>query len=195
MRLQRTRTNLADGDESIGMIVNTSTSATVSQCGQDTAFGAGEAIALLHTEPATVNYARGSHLALVLPREALESRLTDIDDATMRLISQRNEAIPLLLAYLRLVHDKVGPATPELRDAVVTHVYDLVALAVGAHVPLGESGLSTVAAARLGGARLHRRVFPGPGSQRWVCRATSQHLATLPAASAGDGGNSAARAT
>jgi AraC-like DNA-binding protein len=151
MHLQRTRTNLADSDESIGMIVNFATS-KISQCGRDVVLGPGEAVALLHAEPAAVTFASGSHLALVLPRDALASRVKDIDSATMRLIPRHSEELRLLVSYLRLALEKAVLATPELREAVVTHVHDLVALSLGEPAPVGESSASAVVAARLAAA-------------------------------------------
>lgn len=43
-------------------------------------------------------------------------------------------------------------ATPELRDAVVTHVHNLFALAMTSHRIIGESSLRAVAAARVSAA-------------------------------------------
>ncbi len=147
MHLQRAQTNLADNDESIGMIISFNIG-EISQRGRNIVLGPGDAVALLHAEPAAVTYAAGSHLALVLPRDALASRVQDIGSATMRLIPRRSEALRLLVSYLRLVLEKAVLATPELREAVATHVHDLVALSLGEHAPVGESSASAVVAAR-----------------------------------------------
>src|SRR5260370_16772830 len=151
MHLQRGQTDLADNDDSIGMIINFS-KREISQRGRNIVLGPGEVIALLHAEPAAVTYAWGSHLALVLPRDALASRVKDIDSATMRLIPRHSEALRLLVSYLRLVLEKAVLATPELREAVVTHVHDLVAISLGEPTPVGESSASAVVAARLAAA-------------------------------------------
>jgi AraC-like DNA-binding protein len=147
MHLQRAQANLADSDESIGMIVNFNAS-KISQRGRNVVLGPGEAVALLHAEPAAVTYSSGSHLALVLPRDALASRVKDIDSVTMRLIPRHSEALRLLVSYLRLVLEKAVLATPELREAVATHVQDLAALSLGEHPPVGESSASAVVVAR-----------------------------------------------
>ena len=68
----------------------------------------------------------------------------------MQLIPRRSEALRLLLRYLKLFE-----ISPKLRDAVASHVHDLMALALIQHAPLGESKLGAVATARLNEARDH----------------------------------------
>jgi AraC-like DNA-binding protein len=155
VHFRRTRAAVADGDDSIGIIVNMGESAIVTQRGQDMALGAGNAIAVLHEEPATLSYAAGSHLGLSVPRAALAPLVTDIDDATMRLIPHNSEALRLLVNYLRLVGDELVLSTPKLRRVVVTHVHELVALVLSPGRAVSEDGLSAVVAARLSAALDH----------------------------------------
>jgi AraC-like DNA-binding protein len=155
VRLQRTRATVADGDDSIGVIVNLGESGTVIQRGREVALGAGDAVALLHHEPATVAFAQGSYLGVLVPRAALASRLKNVDDATMRLIPHGTEPLRLLVTYLRLVADGLVLAQPKLRRVVVNHVHDLVALALTSHHRAGESGVSAAVAARLNAALDH----------------------------------------
>ena len=147
MRLQRTRSTIADGDNSIGLVVNLGERGQVCQRGRDVALEDGDAVLLLHAEPATVTYARG-HLGLVVPRSALAARVRNVDDTTMRLIPHGTEALRLLVDYLRLVREELVLATPELRRAVVTHIHHLVALALGPQRANGEDGASAMRAAR-----------------------------------------------
>ena len=44
----------------------------------------------------------------------------------------RNAVLRLLIAYLKMLRDNDAPAAPELRGLTATHVYDLIALAIGA---------------------------------------------------------------
>jgi AraC-like DNA-binding protein len=149
VRLRRTRVSVVAGDDSIGIIVNLGERGTVAQRGREVALGAGDAVAVLHQEPATVAFAQGTYFAISVPRAALASRVRDIDDATMRLIPHGTEPLRLLLSYLRLVAEELVLATPKLRRVVVSHVHDLVALALRAHRAVGERGSSAVRAARL----------------------------------------------
>lgn len=63
-----------------------------------------------------------------------------------------------------MVQDEFTLAAPELRQAVVSHIHDLVALALGANRDTRQSGLSAVAAARLATALADiNRSFSEPG--------------------------------
>jgi len=87
---------------------------------------------------------------VVVPRAALVGRDRNVDNSTLQLIPRRSEALRLLLRYLKLFE-----ISPKLRDAVASHVHDLMALALIQHAPLGESKLGAVATARLNEARDH----------------------------------------
>ena len=56
------------------------------------------------------------------------------------------------MAYLKSAFTESVLATPKLRDAVVAHIHDLLALAIGECAPLGESSASAVVTARRGAA-------------------------------------------
>jgi len=68
-----------------------------------------------------------------------------LEEGFMQPIPRDNEALQLPTKYVRLVEDQ-RLATPELRRLVVSHVYDLVALALGATETANGRG---VRAARL----------------------------------------------
>jgi AraC-like DNA-binding protein len=148
MRFKRSQTNIVDGDDSIGVIICSPGRSQLSQRGREIEFRAGDAITLLHSEPAIVDYAEGLQFGLCMPREALTRRVTNVDSLTMRPIPRRTEALRLLTAYLRSALKNGALAAPKLRDAVVTHIHDLVALAISECAPLGESSASAVVAAR-----------------------------------------------
>jgi AraC-like DNA-binding protein len=132
VRFDRTRTFTADGDDSLGMVINLGGSRTLSQRGRDVVLGVGDAALLLHQEPAALTCAEGSHLGLVLSRSALAARVHNLDDATMQVVPRGNEPLRLLASYLEHVREEIDFATPELCELVVTHVHDLAALALGA---------------------------------------------------------------
>ncbi|MBR0825422.1 helix-turn-helix transcriptional regulator [Bradyrhizobium manausense] len=148
MRFKRVQASIADGDDSIGLIVCSPSRSQLSQRGQDITLRAGDAIAILHSEPATVTYVDGLLFGLAVPRDAIAQRVANVESLSMRPISQRAEALRLLMAYLKSAFNESALAAPKLRDAVVAHIHDLVALAIGEFAPLGESGASAVVAAR-----------------------------------------------
>jgi AraC-like DNA-binding protein len=149
VRLERRRAGAADGDGSIGIIVNLGERGMVTQRGQKVALGAGDAVAVRHEEPPTVSFAQGSYVGLLVPRAALASRVRDLDDVIMRLIPRGTESLRVLLSYLRSVGDELALATPRLRRLVVSHVHDLVALALSPQRATGEVSMSALRAARL----------------------------------------------
>ena len=148
MRFERLRANLSDGDDSIGIIVCSPGKCRLSQRDREIDLRAGDAIAVLHSEAVTVTYVDGLLFGLVVPREALAERVTSVESLAMRPVSHRTEALRLLMAYLKSTFNESVLASPNLRDAVVTHIHDLVAIAISACVPLGESSTSAVVAAR-----------------------------------------------
>jgi AraC-like DNA-binding protein len=152
-RYYRTAVMVADGDDSIGLVVNLGKRATVSQCGLNVVLGAGDAVPILSHEPAVLTSTH--HLGVAVPRAALASRLNNIDDMGMRVIPRGTEALRLLTNYLSLVHDKLVLETPKLRDMVVSHVHDLMALALIPHPNAGGAGSSALTHARLNAALDH----------------------------------------
>jgi AraC-like DNA-binding protein len=155
MRFKRLRTNIVDGDDSIGLVVCSPGRSQLSQRGREIDFRSGDAIALLHGEPAILTYTEGLQFGLSVPRDALASRVANVESLAMRPISRRTEALRLLMTYLKSALSKHALATPRLRDVVVTHIHDLVALALGEYTPLGESSASAVVAARHSAALDH----------------------------------------
>jgi AraC-like DNA-binding protein len=164
MRFKRSQTNIVDGDDSIGIVVSSPSRSQLSQRGREIELRAGDAIAVLHSEPVTVTYVEGLQFGLAVPRDALTPRVTNVDSLTMRPISRRTEALRLLMTYLKSALKEGALAAPKLRDAVVTHIHDLVALAIGECAPLGESSASAVMAARHSAALDHIAAhFHDPG--------------------------------
>ena len=142
MRFKRSQANIVDGDDSIGIVVCSPSWSQLSQRGQEIELRAGDAIALLHSEPAIVTYAEGLQFGLSVPRDALTPRVTNVDSLTMRPISRRTEALRLLMTYLKSALKEGALAAPKLRDAVEC-------------APLGESSASAVVAARHSAALEH----------------------------------------
>jgi AraC-like DNA-binding protein len=159
----RTPVMAAEGDDSVGLVINLGKRATASQRGRDVVLGAGDAVPILTHEPSMLT---GTHLlGVVVPRAALASRLgSHVDDADMRVIPRRTESLRLLTSYMSLVHDKLVLGTPKLRDMVVSHVHDLMALALTPHLAASEAASSALAHARLNAALNHIAAhFQEPG--------------------------------
>ncbi|PJG52043.1 AraC family transcriptional regulator [Bradyrhizobium forestalis] len=130
-RFLRTPELIADADDSVGLLLNLVGDLSLSHCGREASLGEKDAIAVLHGEPAAVCF-RNAKAAVVVPRAGLAPLVANIEDAAMRVIPRESDALRLLTGYLKMVHEGLPLATPELRQRVAVHVLDLVAMAIGA---------------------------------------------------------------
>jgi len=103
------------------------------------------------------SYARpdtGKVLAMRLPATALNMIVPDAMDRVARAIPKETEALRLLTNYAYSLNDSQALATAELRKLTVTHLYDLIAIALGASREAGEqASVRTMAAARFNAMR------------------------------------------
>ena len=132
VRLERTAKMLADGDDSLVLLIATSGRLTITQRGSEVLLGAAEAVALLRAEPAQIIAAGGDRLGVVIPRASIAPLVCDVESAAMRLIPNHNESLRLLITYIGMLPNQ-APRTAGLRHLCATHICDLVAMAVGAN--------------------------------------------------------------
>jgi len=94
--------------------------------------GRGEAVLASAAHPVDVVMQTNSrHLSLRLPRAILEATAADLDAWTARRIPSNVGGLSLLIGYVGAL--RLGELTnPADRDLVVSHIYDLVALLLGA---------------------------------------------------------------
>jgi AraC-like DNA-binding protein len=92
----------------------------------------GEAVLASAAHPVDVVIGTTSrHISLRLPRAILEARVPDLDAFNARRIPSNTEGLSLLTGYVGAL--RLSELTnPAYRDLVVSHVYDLVALLLGA---------------------------------------------------------------
>lgn len=151
LRDSRTPSLVADGQDELNLLINLAGPVLVSARGTDTALGEGEAIVMSSAEPNVVTRpSQGLIIGITMPRNALATHIPDLNDALARVIPAQSEALKLLKGYLAMLVDDRNPTSPEVCQAVVGHVSELVALALGA--ARGEAqfaGGRGVAAARL----------------------------------------------
>jgi AraC-like DNA-binding protein len=85
-----------------------------------------------------------------MPRKAFAPLLRDFDACLAHPVRGNSAALNLMLQYIHLLRDESLTSTPELQELAVTHVYDLVALALGATRDAAETARRRgVSAARL----------------------------------------------
>jgi AraC-like DNA-binding protein len=146
-RYDRAKELLADGDDSVGIMINLGRRAVVMHRGHEVALGPGEAIPMFTRAAAVLIATR--HVGLLFPRSALTSRVRNLD-AVPGTIPRETEALRLLVGYASMVRERFTLSTSSLQNAIVGHIHDLALLALGAQ--RAEDCRRAVAAARLNAA-------------------------------------------
>jgi AraC-like DNA-binding protein len=132
-RLARTRELVAEGSDQLWLSITRAGALTFAQCGREAMVGEGEATLASYAEPLTlVRPSPGLSLGFLIPLATLAALVSNVEDALLRPIPRNTEALRLLIGYLNLLQDDHALVSAEMRHLVVSHVHDLVALAVGA---------------------------------------------------------------
>lgn len=149
---RRTRESLADGLDDFAMAVNLGGRYVVRQGkeeielnhGEATLLSLGRTCELIHCPP-------GGLLGMRFPRSQIMTRIADADERCMRRIGAGTEALRLLTDYVGIAQQHDVIASFELQQLFTDHVYDLIALSVGATRNAGEEAQGR----GLRAARLH----------------------------------------
>jgi AraC-like DNA-binding protein len=129
MNVSRTRELLADGDDSLILHV-VAGPCRGRQWGRDVVLKTGDA-GLISNADTCVFTCSGKTLLLSLARQELRPLIADFDSIIMRSVPADSSALRLLRHYVRLV-EEAPELTAELQHLTVTHIYDLVAVTLGA---------------------------------------------------------------
>lgn len=101
--------------------------------GKEITVGPGPAVLMSCADKATVENALPiQHVTLKVPRTALRSLVVGIEDAFMRPVLADTAALQLLKSYLATLRAEHDRADIDLQRAMILHIYDLIALALGA---------------------------------------------------------------
>jgi AraC-like DNA-binding protein len=128
----RTADLVKDGNDSYALVMPVSGTMVRSQLGRDLKVDSGEAVGILHAEPASIIFNKLSHIALMMPRAALSPLVANLEDTATRPIPRGNEALRLLRRYIGNLRAIPDLTDQTLGDLVATHICDLVAVALGA---------------------------------------------------------------
>jgi AraC-like DNA-binding protein len=131
LTIRRTRELLADGNDDVVFAVPPSAANMVSHRGRELS-PIGDAVLLSTADVLRIDVTSGSHQMVTLSRRRLTPLVPGLEDGFMRPVPRHTDALKLLTRYVRLFDDQRSLATPELRNLMVNHVYDLIALALGA---------------------------------------------------------------
>ncbi|PDT79010.1 AraC family transcriptional regulator [Bradyrhizobium sp. C9] len=125
--------DLLDGTDHLMLRISLSGTPVLSHRGREVTGAAGDAILMSTTEPwVSISPSLTRFLSLRLRRNALTPLVSYPEDALMRPVPRDTEALKLLTFYLQKLIRMEPMSAPELRQAIVTHIYDLVALVIGA---------------------------------------------------------------
>lgn len=128
---RRTRED-SDPTEDVGLLVNSGAERMLRQNGKESVIARGEATLISLTDALeTANRPPGGLLVLRFPRPQLSPRLLATQDCFLRTIPRQTAALTLLTSYLSAARES-SQNDPDLQHAVVSHIYDLAALAIGA---------------------------------------------------------------
>jgi AraC-like DNA-binding protein len=133
IRMDRTRALVADGSDDLILPLVTAGRHFASQRGRQTALDAHETALLSTADIGSVACAsRSQAIVIRLPRTGIASAAPRLNDTLGRPILRDGEALRLLTRYVELLGADATPTSPSLSRLAVAHVYDLVALAIGA---------------------------------------------------------------
>lgn len=151
----RSRSLLSDGNDDFLVTINRSGFSVLSQIGRECRVDTGWAALTTMAEAGVQNWpAPASWFNLRIPRRRLAGLVRKPEDALIRPIQARSGPLGLLLDYFKMALRGHRLASVELRQLFVTHVCDLVALAVGATRDADQlASRRGLRAARLNGAK------------------------------------------
>jgi len=132
-RVTRTRAQASDSNDDLVLVIADGR-ILFHQGKKEVELGAGEALLWSNAMPGgSLNNAPIDRLlTLAVPRTALTQSLANLDDALMQRIARDNEAMRLLVGYVRILQAEIGTMSPELKAVSGAHVQDLMVLALGA---------------------------------------------------------------
>jgi AraC-like DNA-binding protein len=128
--LARPRHMLSDGEDDVCLIVNTGRVLAIEQRNRQSQAAPREAVLLVYREPAILRFDAMNYVAVRVPHAALAPLTKNIASEAGRRIRRDTAALALLEAYLASLPTRLDD--PQLKGLVTTHVYDLMALLIGA---------------------------------------------------------------
>jgi AraC-like DNA-binding protein len=128
-RVTRPAQRVADGEDTVCLMMKTGGYMALTQGRREGVPQAGDAVLLVYREPALLQFVDTTYLSVRVPFSAL-AMLANVETAAARCIPRDTEALSLLRTYVANVPERIDD--PQLCRLAATHVYDLMALAIGA---------------------------------------------------------------
>jgi AraC-like DNA-binding protein len=128
-RADRGATRLADGDDTVCLMIKSGGRMSLSQGRHEAVPEVGDGMLLVYRHPSRVHFRQATYLSLRVPLGAL-AMLVDVESAAGRRIRGDTAPLQLLRRYVASLPERL--TDPALGGLVATHVHDLMALAIGA---------------------------------------------------------------
>jgi AraC-like DNA-binding protein len=133
MHFARTPELIADGNDDLVLGLSQDARQRVSHLGRECVTDADTAVLMSLSDPSEATAAHLSRCTTIsVPRKALLGAVPKLEDNLARELPRNSEAFQLLKSYIGILDGRQEISTPELWRAVVNHVHDLLALALGA---------------------------------------------------------------
>jgi AraC-like DNA-binding protein len=132
-RLLRPRELISGEDDHIALLIDFAGTVGFAQGGREVALERGGGIAILHSEPARMVFPRARYMAVMAPTKTLQPFTRSVEDKAGCQVPGATEALRLRVCYVEWLAKEPGLAnSSELVTLAVSHVHDLMALALGA---------------------------------------------------------------
>lgn len=129
----RTRSLVKDGNDDLMLTVNTEGVAHTMQFGREASAEPFDAALMSCAEWGQFSVPAPARFTIIaVPRKPIAAMVKDPEAAAGQLLRKEMEPLRLLTSYVSSADNGLTFANPELRHLFITHVYDLVALALGA---------------------------------------------------------------
>ena len=129
-RVTRPAPMLADGEDTICLMMKTGGHMTVAQGRREGVPQVGDGVLLVYREPALLQLVDTTYVSVRVPFAAISPLAKNVGAAAALRIPRDIEALSLLRAYVANLPERI--ADPQLGRLTATHIYDLISLAIGA---------------------------------------------------------------
>ena len=152
IRMDRTRGLVSDGSDDLILPLVSEGRHFASQRGRETALDRRETALLSSADIGSVTCASRSRAAVLrMPSAPLAAIIVGLEDMVGQAIPRSSEPLRLLTGYIDLLRAEGALSSADLQRLAVAHVYDLIALSIGANRDGAELARGRgVRAARLG---------------------------------------------
>jgi AraC-like DNA-binding protein len=148
MQCRRKRHHLVSDDFSLN--IGLAGRCEASQCGRDAIIVEEGAFLTTGAQLSSISITASRFINVCVQAKALSALVPDVHDRVARQVPPDTDALRLLIGYAETIRDKRAIATPQACRLAVTHITDLVALALGAAGDVAEmASLRGARAARL----------------------------------------------